>query len=538
MKRIFVVFLIALVAAGAWAGGQQGGSSTEGSLGSNFNRTGFPIVNEPVELSIAVNKHGQHGDIESIPLLQEYIKKTNLDVQLEISPPNGWNEKRNLILASGDMPDILGNVTPIDLSIYSSQSVFVSLSPYIEDGLAPNLLRILNLRPDYKKSMTLPDGHIYSYPKINELPFREAPENLFINKAWIDRLGLSMPESMEELRDVLKAFGEQDANGNGDRNDEIPFSFRVGTGNAWSGFALLGAWGISEENDNRLIVDNGKVSFVAADEGYREGFRWFSQVWDDGSVDPEIFTHTRKEYFAKGKANDDPIYGLYASWLYDTPVKKEWGRNEYVTLEPLPAVRGGAKPIWPRKAGQYLDITWSVVTSSSKYPEVAVRFLDGLLEERFTIEWARGPFGVVLEENDNGTISFIQPPEGFSDNQWRYANAPWILAWAVMAEEYQKMDIGEASIRKMNEDYPMLQEYLVPKENLYPQVFYTVEENERLATLKTDLVNYVDQMRAKWMTGAEDIDATWSGYLKKLNDMGLQDYLAIHQAAYDRYMEN
>jgi putative aldouronate transport system substrate-binding protein len=538
MKRNFVVLLIALVAAGAWAGGQQGDSSTEGSLGGNFNRTGYPIVNEPVVLSIAVNKHGQQGDIESIPLLQEYIKKTNLDVRLEISASNGWNEKRNLILASGDMPDILGNVSPTDLSIYSNQGVFVSLDPYIDDSLAPNLLRILNLRPDYKKSMTLPDGHIYSYPKINELPFRESPENLFINKAWIDQLGLAMPESMEELRDVLMAFKEQDANGNGDPNDEIPFSFRAGTGNAWSAFALLGAWGISEENDNRLMVDKGSVEFVAAQEGYREGFRWFAEVWADGSVDPEVFTHTQKEYFAKGKANDDAIYGLYASWLFDSPVKKEWGRNQYVTLEPLAAVKGGEKPIWPRKAGQYLDITWSVITSSSKYPEVAVRFLDGLLEERFTVEWARGPFGVVLQENDNGTISFIQPPEGFSDNQWRFANAPWILAWAVMADEYQKMDIGEASNRKMNEDYPMLQEYMLPKEKLYPQVFYTVEENERLATLKTDLVNYVDQMRAKWMTGAEEIDSTWDGYLKKLDDMGLQDYLTIHQAAYDRYMEN
>ena len=33
-----------------------------------------------------------------------------------------------------------------------------------------------------------------------------------------------MPTTTEELREVLRAFKEQDANGNGDPNDEIPLS--------------------------------------------------------------------------------------------------------------------------------------------------------------------------------------------------------------------------------------------------------------------------------------------------------------------------
>lgn len=43
-----------------------------------------------------------------------------------------------------------------------------------------------------------------------------------INKQWLDNLKLEVPATTDELYTVLKAFKEQDANGNGDSKDEIP----------------------------------------------------------------------------------------------------------------------------------------------------------------------------------------------------------------------------------------------------------------------------------------------------------------------------
>lgn len=53
---------------------------------------------------------------------------------------------------------------------------------------------------------------------------------VYLNKTWLDNLGLTYPETVEELYTVLKAFKEQDANGNGDPNDEIPISFDTSAG--------------------------------------------------------------------------------------------------------------------------------------------------------------------------------------------------------------------------------------------------------------------------------------------------------------------
>ena len=74
-----------------------------------------------------------------------------------------------------------------------------------------------------RQMVTNPDGHIYTLP--GKKPLRpKGCDTPFINKAWLDRLGLEMPTTVDEWYEVLKAFKEQDANGNGDPNDEIPLT--------------------------------------------------------------------------------------------------------------------------------------------------------------------------------------------------------------------------------------------------------------------------------------------------------------------------
>ena len=57
---------------------------------------------------------------------------------------------------------------------------------------------------------------------------------MFINKTWLDNLGLEVPTTLGELKDVLIAFRDNDANGNGDTTDEIPLDFNGWFGGAYS----------------------------------------------------------------------------------------------------------------------------------------------------------------------------------------------------------------------------------------------------------------------------------------------------------------
>lgn len=70
-------------------------------------------------------------------------------------------------------------------------------------------------------------------------------------------------------------------------------------------------------------------------------------------------------------------------------------------------------------------------------------------------------------------------------------------------------------------------------ENTYPKVFFSIEELDRLSTIETDLFPYLERMRTEWYQNGK-IDQEWDDYLKELDRLGLQEWLSIKQAGYDR----
>ena len=92
----------------------------------------------------------------------------------------------------------------MDVIKYASQGMLIPLEDMIDEYM-PNLKKILDENPQYRKQITAPDGHIYSLPTINELN-PTTHDKWFINKTWLDNLGLEVPTTKEELEQVLLAF--------------------------------------------------------------------------------------------------------------------------------------------------------------------------------------------------------------------------------------------------------------------------------------------------------------------------------------------
>ena len=69
-------------------------------------------------------------------------------------------------------------------------------------------------------------------------------------------LGLSEPKNLDEFHEVLTAFKEQDANGNGDPNDEIPLSVPDGMSYLRN---YLPYFGYNLDSDTWLAIQDGKL---------------------------------------------------------------------------------------------------------------------------------------------------------------------------------------------------------------------------------------------------------------------------------------
>ncbi len=185
--------------------------------------TAVPVIaaEDKNEYSVFAILNGEY-DLADNLTMQTTLEEAGLKFDFTSVMGADLAEKRNLLLASGDYPEIFmkSSFTMTDLNKYGSQGLFLPLEDLIKEH-APNLTKVLDER-DAWKYLTSADGHIYSLPEIGRQ--EGAVTTYWINKRWMDNLGLEEPKNLDELYNVLKAFKEQDANGNGDTDDEIPFT--------------------------------------------------------------------------------------------------------------------------------------------------------------------------------------------------------------------------------------------------------------------------------------------------------------------------
>ncbi|MCA1292434.1 extracellular solute-binding protein [Paenibacillus sp. alder61] len=519
---IAALLAAALVFGLAGCGGGKAETASQTPTGE-FNKEGLPIVNEPVTLKVLTMRWGNMGDtFTQNQWLQDLEKNTNVKIEWEVVSSNDWSEQKSIMLASGTLPDIiLGNQTFSDSDIVNNLSYFRPLDELIEQYM-PNLKAAMEETPELRQISTFPDGKIYSLPA--RLPARPKSKNQpVINKAWLDKLGLQAPQNLDELRNVLKAFKEQDPNGNG-KKDEIPYT-ENGLG------ALLDPFGITDPNGNSMTVKDGKPVFIPVSEEYKAGLQWAHELYAEGLIDQELYTQDATMTSAKQQNADAPIVGFTYQWTPDAVFGK-WS-GEYEAIAPI-AGPDGKKYQAGDPSGLSFNRNEMLITTSCKYPEIAARWADQFYTNEASIQNFWGAIDTVIKKNEDGTYTLMDPPSGTSADAWYWEQSLRDFGPKYVSPAFEKNivlnpktgDGLKLEIDKMGSEY-----VTVP----FPNVMYTAEEFQELPTLTTDIDSYVSAMRAQWVTKG-GIDEEWDAYVKKLQDMGLDKLMKIRTDAYNRYM--
>lgn len=465
------------------------------------------------------------------------FKRLEEDTNLHIDWTNyntDFAEKRNLDIASGDLPDAIFNAGAgdYDLLNWAESGVIVPVEDLINDHM-PNLKKIFDENPEYRQLSTAPDGHIYSFPWIEELG--QGKESIhtvncmaWINTDWLEKLGLEMPQTTDELMTVLEAFKSQDPNGNGEA-DEIPFSFINDGGNEDMKY-IFGAFG-EGDNDDHLIVDNdGQVQFTANKEGYKNAVKYLNEMYQKGLIDNEAFEQDWNTYVAKGKEHK---YGVYFTW----DKANITGDNDSYDVLPVLAGPDGTKHV-TRTNGMGFSRDRFVITSANKNLELTAKWVDKMYEPLQSVQNNWGTYGDAEQANifelKDGMLKHL-PLDGEAPGELRQkteAAGPLAVLDAYYDTVTTMPDDAKWRLDLMHETYlPYITE-----ENNYPKVFLAKEETDRLAKIETDMWDYIYRKRAEWITGGK-IDEEWNDYLTELKRVGIDDWIQIKQEGYDTFVE-
>lgn len=506
-----------------------------------------------MKLKALIISHPLTKDVTDMKWLQEIEEQANVEIEWEQIRAD-WETVKSTRFAAGDIPDLLFNAT-VDSDYTKYNGLFMDLTPYISEETTPNITAMFTEEPDTKVLATTLEGKIYGVPKFQG-KWPSTNTVMFINQTWLDNLGLEVPTTYTEFKEVLTAFKEQDANGNGDPNDEIPLDYNAyGGNNAWFNSAysltnLIGSLGIqlTDWGTDAYFAEDSQVKNYAVDERYKLFMKYIADLYADGLINQNALTNDYSAFqsLSRGNENGDAIVGCVFGW----EETDKFGPTLYTQYTPVPALEydldGAAGTYDTRWRNDYtgLNMAGNRVCMSAKCsnPEAAMKFIDLFYDSAVSVQ---GLFGGItdgcVEQTGDNSFKVLDPLDPDTDpGTWKWTstmadNAPMYIRRSTEIEMAQDMTFAleerktyDAVIAKAG------------KSDTYPQMFmkYTEEDQNTMALTQANINNIIDNQWSLWMTGEQDIDATWDSYVQSVYDAGLQQVLDIRQAAFDEYLKS
>lgn len=505
----------------------------------NLYLEGLPLVKETESFTLFCDDGGVAEDKIMYPILEE---QTNVKVELMLMPFDAAKEKKNILLNSGDYPDVMGGWLLSDNDILSEgvgEQIYIPIDELIAK-YSPKMTEILNLE-GVRQTMTLPDGHIYTIPYAIGEPL--VTFNPYINNKWLKDLNLEMPKTPAELKEVLKAFKTRDPNGNG-KADEIPFS---GDPINLSLGSFAGWWGVdasSSGNNKYFSTVDGKLVFGPAQEGYKKMIMYFADLYKEGLVDTELYTQDSATWKAKGKKGGeesngkDELYGVSMAYgggdfaVKDREMYPDYDRTHY---EPLPVLQAdpNVKPIWRRNCyGMTTFRTQAVITDNAKNPATIIRWWDNVFQLENSVQIQAGLIGKRITKIGEGEYQNIPVNDISKDDQETYG---WGNMFTQSMPKYIPKDFKVKDIVPVYDGNKERDDLYEPFLNeAMPVAWVSAEAADRLKILETDISNYMKKTEAAWVTGQANVEADWDKHLKQLESLGLAELTKIRQDAIDQ----
>ena len=498
----------------------------------------LPIVDDRVTVNILAAGTKDFNQNAYTEWLEE---QTNIDIVYDMALEPDARTKLNVAVAGGDLPDVIAyfNLSLADQQVLADQGIVIPLNDLIEQhGFESKM--ILNKHPEIREQLTLPDGRFYSLWSYATVLHMSLQHRAWINTPWLDALGLSMPQTTEEYREVLRAFKTGDPNGSGTA-DEIPLSGGTHSYAEPDRFFMNSFVFNSRMGSVNLMVEDGVIKASYADPGWREGVKYMNSLFEEDLLDPQMFTQDREQLTALAESEYNLLgsvqmlwYGQFTRWGGEST---RW--SEYRPIPPLEGPTGLRQTPWdpyqPLGTGSWL------ITKGCEHPEIPFRLGDFYYNSEAGMRNVWGVPGLDWREGQPGEVAINGGPAGFAMLR------PWATdpdTFMNMSPNYQPPEVRYSQIEPEGIDleadlYRISQDVYAPygvQDKILPPLAFTTEQANELGELSTVVNSYKDQSFAEFVTGGLDPERDWETYLERLNGLGLQRYLEIYQEAYDAKM--
>lgn len=469
----------------------------------------------------------------SLPRLKEISAATGCTIDFHEVSQTGATEQFNLMVASGDMTDIIqaADYYVGGLGAAYDDEVIIDLSDIIEENAPIYYDLLMNHTNDATRDTVLTDGRHLSMNTLKDEVVSDM--GLVVRGDWLEELGLDTPETLDEFTDMLYAIHDKHGcqqtlyvNSTG----EIPYM---------DGVFGVSIFKVNGSTDISPYVMDGEVTSALLSDDYRAFVEYVRQLIADDIIYKDFFTNASDDMATWGSvsAGETAVWRIGADSIHKIPEYTE-DPESYATPIPKLVKKAGDKYLMGNQVA-YADNKGYSLTGCCEEPELALRFFDWF----FTDE------GVLISNYGLEGETFDYDAEGkpmYNDFILNNPNENLHMMFAVILNTFNQAPMYNI-VSKMWVGYTAEEEEAIhlwsdttnddTSRSLPTAAALSTEETSQISNEITAVISYASEELLKFMTSATELnDDTWQSFKDNCLSQGLDKCLEVYNNAYQEYL--
>ena len=486
--------------------------------------SGLPITKEKIELDVYIMAAAYLPDAETTAVWDYIEEKTNIRLNVKTLADS---EKIALTFTAREYPDLYMyvNIKNNQFNDAAEAGDLVEIGPLLEE-YAPTYYEFYQENDIILQQSLATDGKQYSLCHVDFAPWEKGYRDSWnINGKWLDELGLKLPKTTEEFKNVLLAFKNNAGKGTIPEN-VIPYHFMFDSYSQGQ-FDIYGAFGVYCPTADYLIVNNGKVEMQAVNPELKAPLKYLNELYELGLIAPEAFTDNNSAFTARvtvPEGQSTVQVGAYMSY---------YGGDPYVGGEVLDS--GDGKGLIRSQSMASALFHNGIITKENEYPIATLRLMEWLASDpEALMTLVYGIEDIFWEKNGDKyqTITLTTEEANAVTNKKGVNNLFVGLRDFDFYENYW-YDATRDKDGRSSRYYNLYEGKTTSQDLFYVGGALSTDDTNEMNLLANDLATCRKAWLADFITGRKDIDAEWDNYVKEMENLGLDRYMELRQQAYD-----
>lgn len=490
--------------------------------GSNTSSSGTGTSNgKAVTISMLYADNAAYPFNKNWVSIKKAEKLANVKFDIQSVPDGDYGTKRQLILNSGNMPDIIFKTGESDISDYALNGKILPISDYINK--MPNFKKFVK-KYGYEKeldNMRESNGKFYCLP-VNANTKKVPSEVFMVRKDILEKNGLKVPTTLEELYQDAKILKAK-------YPDSDPITNEFGEANLLSMFApafgTTAGWGAGPGG---FQYDKAADKWINAptSDNYKQMLMYFNKLYKEGILDKEFATLNSNVYTQK-KTTGKSFF--FVDWLSTTVSTNNDGKklDPNFDIESVMAYKGASgKSLLPATGMYSQSMTLPASVKDSPNFNAILKFVDWLYSDEAADLFTWGVKGVTYNEV-NGEKKYNDKVKTLDDASKKYGLSNNCFT---VVRPYDWV------IKNMSAQDAKLVDQVSKEDGIaetQPSLRLTSDEKSEEQLIRQTLKDYTDQMTLKFIYGKESFD-NWDNYIKEADTKGRTKLADIYNKAWKR----